>query len=210
MTGVRSYHSPRRARQAEQTRAHVLGAARRLFGERGYASTSIGEVATAAGVSVPTVYASVGAKPELALALVGFINEEVDMTALAGAQWAATTPAELLAATAHLTRVLHEGCGDIIRTLLSAAASSPEVVPAAEEGRRVHREGCAMVAARLDEMGALAGHLDAARAGAVLATCTAPEVVARLVVEHGWSYDELEAWLVESLPRLLLDEPPSP
>ncbi len=204
MDETRPYHSAQRQRQAEQTRTQILTTARRLFSERGYASTAIGDIAAGAGVSVPTVYASVGAKPQLALSLVEFINDEADMASLAAAQFAATTPHELIAANAHLTRVLHERCGDIIRALLSAAASSPEVVPAAAEGRRVHREGCHAVASRLQSMGALAKDLDVARAGAVLATCTSPEAIERLTAEHGWTFDEVESWLTAAMMRLLV------
>jgi AcrR family transcriptional regulator len=204
MTEARAYRSPRRAAQAAETRRQILSAARRLFSERGYAFTPINAIAAEAGVSVPTVYANVGSKAQLALALVEFINDEVDMASLAAAQFSATTPRAVLAANAHLARVLNEQCGDIILSLLSAAASSAEVDPAASEGRRVHREGCEAVAARLDAMGALAEHVDVDQAGAILATYTGPEAVGRLILEYGWSFDEVETWLGDAMPRLLL------
>jgi AcrR family transcriptional regulator len=204
MVEARPYHSAQRQRQAEQTRIQILSTARRLFSERGYAATPLSDVAAEAGVSLPTVYTSVGAKPQLALSLVEFINDEADMASLAAAQFAATTPHELIEANAHLARVLNERCGDIIRALLSAAASSPEVAPAAAEGRRLHREGCHAVAARLESMGALAEHLDVARAGAILATYTAPGAIEGLTAEHGWSFDEVEAWLTTAMVRLLV------
>ena len=47
---------------AAATRREILGAAERLFAEQGYAQTSIVDIAAAAGVSVPTIYASVGQK----------------------------------------------------------------------------------------------------------------------------------------------------
>jgi AcrR family transcriptional regulator len=204
MADARRYRSPRRQQQAEQTRLHVLASARRLFSERGYAATPLSDIAADAGVSVPTVYASVGSKSRLALSLVDFINTEADMESLAAAQARATTPRGLLAANARLTRVLNERCGDIIRALLSAAASSPDVAPAVAEGRRLHREGCYAVAARLESMGALAEQFDVTRAGAVLATFTSPEAIERLTIEHQWSYDELEEWLSDAMARLLL------
>lgn len=207
MAKARSYSSPRRDEQAEQTRQQILASARRLFSEAGYAATSISEIAEAAGVSVPTVYASVGSKPHLALSLVGFINAEVDMDSLVDAQVQASTPLDLLKANAHLARVLNERCGDIIRALLSAAASSPDLLPVLTEGRRVHREGCYAVAARLDSMGALAEHVDAAFAGAVLTTYTGPEAIERLTTEHGWEFDKVEAWLCHAMSRLLLRPP---
>ncbi|MCW2597450.1 MAG: TetR/AcrR family transcriptional regulator, partial [Jatrophihabitans sp.] len=50
---------------AARTRAEVLSAASDLFVERGWSGTSIRDVARGAGVSVETVYASVGTKAEL-------------------------------------------------------------------------------------------------------------------------------------------------
>lgn len=206
MARARTYRSPRRDRQAEETRQQILAAARRLFSEGGYTATTVGDIASGAGVSVPTVYASVGTKAQLALALVEFINREADMDALVAAQDAATTAEALLDAFAHLTRQLHERCGDIIRSLLSAATSSTELRPASDEGRRVHRDGCHQIAARLAAMDALTPHLDVAQAGAVLATYAGPEAVERFTVEHEWTFDELEAFLAHAMRRLLLDE----
>src|SRR5229473_8344812 len=61
----RSYDSPRRREKAEATRLAIAAAAGRLFAERGYAATSIEEIAAAAAVSRATVFSSVGGKPEL-------------------------------------------------------------------------------------------------------------------------------------------------
>src|SRR5260221_7462541 len=61
----RSYDSPLRRERAEATRLAIAAAAGRLFAERGYAATSIEEIAAAAAVSRATVFISVGGKPEL-------------------------------------------------------------------------------------------------------------------------------------------------
>ena len=59
------YHSERRQEQAEATRQAILDAARALFIERGYAGTTVADIAAAARVAVPTVYVSVGPKPAI-------------------------------------------------------------------------------------------------------------------------------------------------
>ena len=66
---TRTYRSPVRAEQAAATRRAVLVAARKLFTTTGYAATTVADVARLAGVSVDTVYTSVGRKPELLLAV---------------------------------------------------------------------------------------------------------------------------------------------
>ncbi|KQW45116.1 hypothetical protein ASC77_20265 [Nocardioides sp. Root1257] len=65
----RSYDSSRRRAAAERTRTAVLVAARDLFTTRGYAGSGVADIAAAAGVSIDTVYATVGRKPQLLLAV---------------------------------------------------------------------------------------------------------------------------------------------
>ncbi len=66
---TRTYKSAVRARRAVATRRAVLAAARDLFHAHGYTGTSVVDVAAEAGVAVDTVYASVGRKPQLLLAV---------------------------------------------------------------------------------------------------------------------------------------------
>jgi AcrR family transcriptional regulator len=65
----RGYDSSRRRAAAEETRVAVLLAARDLFTTRGYAATSVADIAAMAGVSVDTLYTAVGRKPQLLLAV---------------------------------------------------------------------------------------------------------------------------------------------
>src|SRR5215467_8732359 len=69
-TPRRPYRSPRHEAMRLATRQSVIAAARRLFGERGYAGTSIEAIAEAAGVAVPTVYAAFGNKRSILRALI--------------------------------------------------------------------------------------------------------------------------------------------
>src|SRR6187402_3301883 len=66
---TRAYRSTVRTQQAAATRRAVLAAARELFTTTGYAGTTVSDVARLAGVSVDTVYTSVGRKPQLLLAV---------------------------------------------------------------------------------------------------------------------------------------------
>jgi AcrR family transcriptional regulator len=59
----RRYSSPLRTGQAATTRLQVLDAAWQLFTTQGYVATTVTQVAVAAGVSVDTLYATVGRKP---------------------------------------------------------------------------------------------------------------------------------------------------
>src|SRR5215467_6301005 len=65
---TRSYSSARRAQQAEQTRTDVLLAAIRLFGQKGWAGTTLAAIAAEAGVAVETIYTGFSSKKALLLA----------------------------------------------------------------------------------------------------------------------------------------------
>ena len=66
---TRRYDATARRAAADRTRRRVLSAAHHLFTTQGYAETSVAQVARRARVSVDTVYASVGRKPQLLLAV---------------------------------------------------------------------------------------------------------------------------------------------
>jgi len=66
---TRKYDATARRAAADRTRRRVLGAAHHLFTTQGYAETSVAQIARRARVSVDTVYASVGRKPQLLLAV---------------------------------------------------------------------------------------------------------------------------------------------
>jgi AcrR family transcriptional regulator len=72
----RAYRSDRRAEGAARTRAGIIAAARNLLHDNGYAGMTVTEVARRAGVSVDTLYASIGRKPQLVLAVVDDILGE--------------------------------------------------------------------------------------------------------------------------------------
>jgi AcrR family transcriptional regulator len=61
----RRYDSSRRKAAAKATQLVMLRAAHDLFVERGYARTTMAEVASAAGVAAETIYAAFGNKPTL-------------------------------------------------------------------------------------------------------------------------------------------------
>ena len=62
MTGLRE-------QQKRVRREAILAAAARLFAEKGYGATGVEEIAAAAGVSLPTLYAYTASKGDLVVAL---------------------------------------------------------------------------------------------------------------------------------------------
>src|SRR5688500_2144480 len=93
-----------RERRAQLTHDEILQAARRLFAERGYARTSVRDIAQAAGVSAQTVYDSVGSKQELVARLNDLIDSEAGIAAIVRAAGESADPWELAATPARITR----------------------------------------------------------------------------------------------------------
>src|SRR3984893_17913018 len=66
----RSYSSAVRQEQAAQTRTRIIEAAGELFASRGYARTTMREIAEAAHVASDTVYAAFGTKARVLTSLI--------------------------------------------------------------------------------------------------------------------------------------------
>jgi AcrR family transcriptional regulator len=91
---IRSVTGPggRREEKRRQTHERIFDEAMRLFRERGFDAVQIGDIAKAAGVSVPTFYAHYDSKDHLILAL----PTPEDVVRLVRAVPADTSTAELL------------------------------------------------------------------------------------------------------------------
>ena len=92
-----------RERRAQLTRDEILRAARRLFAERGYARTSVRDIAQAAGVSPQTVYDSVGSKQALVSRLNDLIDAEAGVADIVRAAAESDNPWEVAATSARVT-----------------------------------------------------------------------------------------------------------
>lgn len=195
---------PLRQRKAQLTRDEILQAARRLFAERGYARTSVRDIAQAAGVSTQTVYDSIGTKQALVVRLNDLIDAESGIGAIAGRAASSSDPAEVVSATARVSRALLEHCGDILHALVSGAAAEPDLTAALDEGQRRHLGGAAMIVGRLDDLGALSPDLDQAAAIDTLAVLSDVRFALMLRESYGWSLDRIEAWITDASRTLLL------
>jgi AcrR family transcriptional regulator len=196
--------SNRRERQAAATRQDILMAARRLFAEHGYVATSMAAIAEAADTAVQTIYDSVGPKRSIVLGLVALAEEEAGVEEFRERLFQTRDPREALASWVTMTRQFMDRGGDIFVAIQSAVATEPDVAAAFDEAKRNHQKGAGFAGALLERLDALAPGLSAQRAGAVIAVLTWGTTWQELMQDHGWSLDECEAWMTESLVRLLL------
>ena len=194
----------RRAVQAEQTRMEILSAARRHFADRGYAATSLKEIAADAGVSVQTVYDSVGSKADLVRRLNDLIDAEANVVEIAMTIPSIDDPVELVRIPARIVCRIVDRCGDIVRASFDAARAEPDLAPIADEGGRRHRAGARGIAERLSSLGAFAPGVTTDEAAISIAALADVRVVFMLMDDHGLDLEAVEEWIVTTTARAVL------
>ncbi|SEH01581.1 DNA-binding transcriptional regulator, AcrR family [Nonomuraea solani] len=202
--GRRRYDSLRRTAQALETRAEIAQAARRLFVERGWAATTVRDVAREAGVSAPTVYSVYGNKTGLTRALADAADLSGDASQqLAELEAPEADPARQLAVMAAFDRRLFERAGDVITLLREAGRTEPELAAVYRDGRRRADETRLAVLSSWSA-GTLREGLDVRAAVDIYAGLCSIDVYTALTAERGWSPDRVERWWSEALARELL------
>jgi AcrR family transcriptional regulator len=180
----------------------VLDAATQLFAQHGWAGTGMREVARAAGVSVETVYANFGSKPDLLLAAIDVAvvgdTEAVPLDARPEfAQLGQGSTSDRARAAARLVREIHERTYGIGKALREGASGDRDLAKRLAEGearRRVNVEqGAQFVSER--------PITDTERDG--LWAVMGMEVFQLLVERAGWSAARYEEWLADTIGRLL-------
>jgi AcrR family transcriptional regulator len=194
--------------QAAQTRRDILMAARRLFVEHGYASTSMQQIADEAGVALQTVYSSVGPKASIILALVDLIDEEAGLEELIPVFMAETDPRRMIARGVRISYSFVERCGDYIAALISAAAVDKDAAAALNESLTRHQFGALQMARKLVASGAVRPGLtlEDVHAAFALNTWATTQMLARDAL--GWDGPRWERWCVRFLTDAILGEGP--
>jgi AcrR family transcriptional regulator len=212
--GPRRYDATERRRLAEQqrreSRRRVVTAASRCFLDAGYAATTIGDVARAAGVAVQTVYSAVGGKADLLIEVVNqavagddrevmFLNREW-MTQLR----AEPDPRRQIRIFADEMTAIGGRVVPLSLMMRAAAAGDPEVAAAWQRSVSLRRDTALAVVRAL--RGRRRG-LSREHAIDLVWAIASPEVYDLLVLQRGWTPAECAAWVAEALAAALLDEP---
>jgi AcrR family transcriptional regulator len=200
----REYRSPRRQQQAAETRAAVLQVATRLFGERGWAATGMRDVAREAGVSVETVYSSFGSKSDLLMAAidVAVVGDDepvpLDRRTMSTALGTGTR-VERFQAGARLLTEIHRRTAGVNLALREAAASDSDLAQLLgqrETGRHANvTEGMSLMAGR---------EITPQEADALWAV-TDISVYRMLTVLRGWTAQQYQDWIADTVARLVDD-----
>ena len=206
----RSYDSSGRRSQARRTRAEIVDNARELFIEHGYAGTTMAALAARAGVSVETIYKSIGNKPAvlkavLDVAIVGD-NDAVSMLQhpLVAQLRCESDPRKLFL---HYGKHIVDSWPRqvplqlILRTAAAVDTDAQRQWQAAQDERLT---GMAAFANDLAQRGFLRQDLDAAEARDILWTLTAPEQYEVLVLQRGWAIEQVARFITDAMIGTLL------
>jgi AcrR family transcriptional regulator len=213
----RRYDSRRRQAQAAQTRLDVITAARTLFVEHGYAATTLAAVAGTAGVVVETIYRGFGGKA-------GLFKAVLEAAVAGGAERASTPVEERPAIQAVIAEPdpyrqveryvatqpgIHARTAPLMRVLAGAAATEAELATVLTDQENMRLAGMARFAALLADRRALRKGLTVERARDLLWTLNSHAIYHMLVAERGWTAQEYEQWLAETLTQALLPARPT-
>ncbi|WP_181784644.1 TetR/AcrR family transcriptional regulator [Pseudonocardia pini] len=206
----RRYHSPRRAAQAAETRSAVLAAARELLAERGWAATTVAEIARRACVSVDTMYAAVGRKPAVLRALVEAAlsgtdepvpGERRDYVRRVLAEPSARRKLRLYAEG---VGALQQRLAPIFVALRDAAATDQDCAALWREIAERRRANMLRFAADLRATGELRTDLSDDHVADVVWSMNAAEYWVLLVHERGWTPARFVEHLADTWTRTLL------
>lgn len=197
----RAYSSPRRERQAAQTRQDVVDAAIEVFGEQGWAGATVVAIAERAGVSAETIYKGFGSKKRLLRdAMDSAIVGDADPVPFAErSEFKEIGEGELserIAAAARTTAAIHERSARVWLALVEAAGSDPEVAEwrrELEQARRVDigRGAELVLGERPDE-----------QLVTLVWVAFGPETYLKLVDDVGYDRAAYEEFLIDVLERL--------
>ena len=195
----RQYDSTRRQEQAAETRQRIIQAAHDLFVGMGYGSTTIADIARAAGVAVETVYAAFRNKHTLLRQVwyVSFRGDQEDVrlwdrpeirTVIAEPDLARRFNAQAVVLTAVFRRIT-----PLLLMLQGAVASQPAAAAMLAEFDECRLDAAGKYARAAAVTGQLAVSEDECRD--VLWATLDGALWHRLVAERGWSDERFAAWL---------------
>src|SRR2546423_4418673 len=206
--GSRKYSSPVRDEQAARTRARILDAASELFLERGYAQTTMKDIADLAGVARDTVHAVFGNKARVLTALIDLrlvpddsvanVTERSDAVAIKD-EVDQHKQIELFATFITSISTQLRPTFEILRT---ASAVEPDMAKVFAEMDRFRLQNMHTYAKWIAARGRL--RVSTRRAGEIIWTLASPDVGRMLCDELGWTQAQHAQWLSDTLVRTLL------
>ena len=200
----RQTKSTLRQRQAQATAKMITAAAKDLFLEQGYTSTTIEAIAERAEVAISTVYAVFGSKRGILRSIRTAWHERSQIRQITLGDPGGADPEERLEQLAQATYQQWQAGSEVLIIYKGAAAADPEAAAELTEALQGRRKALETFALSLAPH--LRNGLDPPHAAAILQALCLPEVFNELVRHSGWSAEAYQTWLSQTLKRELLEK----
>lgn len=206
----RKYDSSKRQARALETQAQIIEVAKQLFIRDGYTRTTIIAIATEAGVAPETIYSMFGNKRAILMGTMnGFIPgdgnpvPEFVRASIQEVESERNQNRQIQLFAQRMRRIM-EHSASLIEVLRVAAKNEADMEALLNKYLNGRFQGMSYFVDCLLANGPLRSRMDKLNATETLWTLTSAEVYTLLVSERGWSADEYEIWLAETITRLLL------
>jgi AcrR family transcriptional regulator len=207
----REYDSTRRQAQANETRRHILEAARKLFMERGYAGATAEAIAAEAGVAAQTIYAIFKNKKKILVSLMNVspttgVEDHTPMLERPPVQAVSQEPdqhrqlqmfAQVVASNLDQVAVVSE-------IMTDAAKIEPDFDRILQKLNKQRLEHMTFAVQQIASNGPFREKVDEAYATDTVWTLTSPDVFLLLRRDRGWSKEKYAQWLADMLIEVLL------
>ena len=198
---------PRREEYADQTRAAVIAAARRLFAENGFFQTKVEQIAKLSRVSPATVYAQCGGKQGLLRSLMDSWTQAPLIVESQQKSLAAADPALVMKALSTAYLQITKQWGDIIQVVIDVAPHDDESGAVLATAQRRHNRGLTTICRHLEDIGALRDDIDARLASRIITYYYGIDGLLRTRDVFGWSLERSNEWLLAHASVAVLRSP---
>jgi len=206
----RKYDSSRRKAQSLETQMQIVETARSLFIGRGYAGTSIEKIAREAKVAPETVYSLFGNKKSILTKVVdvSVVGDGEPIPLLARAQIREveneTDQRRQIQMFVERIQLIMSRVAPLFTVMRGAAMTESEIATILKKYLDSRMQGMSYFIDCLLANGPLRKNLDKQTAAETIWALTSAEVYNLFMKDRGWSTEEYEFWLTETLTRLLL------
>jgi AcrR family transcriptional regulator len=201
---------PRREEYADQTRAAVLAAARRLFAENGFFQTKVEQIARVSRVSPATVYAQCGGKQGLLRSLMDSWTQAPMVVESLQESLAAGDAALVMRTLSTAYLQITKQWGDVIRVVIDVAPHDSESAEVLATAQRRHNRNLTAICRHLGDIGALRDDVDARLASRVITYYYGIDGLLRTRDVFGWSLERSNEWLLARASAAVLRSPAAP
>jgi AcrR family transcriptional regulator len=208
--GVKRESGQREQARTRSARRAVVDAARTLFTEQGYGTTTIAAVSRLAGVPEPTIYRLFASKVGILKSLldVSIAGDDepvaVPQRSAIASLFEEADPRAVLAGFAGVTTQINQRTSDLYDVLRRAADSDAEAAALFASLGEQRDGGQSQIVRALHRTSALRDGLSVAEACDIVHAVMSPEVYRLLVFDRSWSPERYRRWTTQALIDQLL------